>query len=254
MTDPALALIVDDEPDTRALLELRLADAGFDVASAPSGPGGLKLAYERHPDAIILDVMMPEMDGFEVCRRLRQQTDAVIVFVSCKGRTEDIITGLHAGADDYLVKPYRHKELLARLQAALRRRDRSSASEDQQAQEEPALTLDPERRLVSVDGQAAVQLTAREFELLEFMAKNSGHVLRHNAILANVWGADYIGASELVKQFIYRLRSKLEPDPSNPQHILTVRGSGYILEVDAELVVSRDRPAGAAHEDDRSTS
>ncbi len=251
MADPALALIVDDEPDARALLELRLADAGFAVASAPSGPGGLKMAYERHPDAIILDVMMPEMDGFEVCRRLRQQTDAVIVFVTCKGRTEDIITGLHAGADDYLVKPYRHKELLARLEACLRRRGDSDGTDDRQGDQKARLIIDSERRLVTVNDEPAVQLSPREFELLEFMAKNSGHVLSHNAILANVWGPDYIGASELVKQFIYRLRTKLEPEPSNPQHIMTVRGAGYFLEGDTQLASSRGRTSGAGDRHDR---
>lgn len=248
MAYSARVLIVDDEPNARAVLEMRLADEGFEVTLAPSGHDGLRLAYECHPDAIILDVMMPGMDGLEVCRRLRELTDAVILFVSVKGNTEDIVAGLHAGADDYVLKPYRYKELLARLEACLRRRENSKASGIRLASGEAVLSTDPERRLVFVEDGRSVQLTPREFEVLEFMAKNSGRVLSQDAILANVWGPEYIGERELVKQFIYRLRSKLEPNPSDPEHIVTVRGSGYVLEEDTRPAPFR-RGAGASAED-----
>jgi DNA-binding response OmpR family regulator len=226
-------LVIEDEYKTLELLALRLQEDGFEVLKATSGTVGLKIAYESHPDAIILDVMMPGMDGFEVCRRLRDMTDAVILFGTARGQIEDIVHGLQLGADDYIVKPYAYQELRARLTACLRRRHTA---------EKPAPVLgasgavfwltDPSRREVFIDGRI-VQLTPKEFELFRYLAKNQGKVLSTDAILANVWGPEYAGERSLVKQYIYRLRCKLEPDSSEPRCIFTLRGSGYMFEGDS---------------------
>jgi DNA-binding response OmpR family regulator len=226
-------LVIEDEYKTLELLALRLQEDGFEVLKATSGKIGLKMAYESHPDAIILDVMMPGMDGFEVCRRLRDMTDAAILFGTARGQIEDIVHGLRLGADDYIVKPYAYQELRARLTACLRR---------QRTAEKPAPVLggsgnvlwltDPSRREVFISGRI-VQLTPKEFELFRYLAKNQGKVLSPDAILANVWGPEYAGEHSLVKQYIYRLRCKLEPDSSEPQCIFTLRGSGYMFEGDS---------------------
>lgn len=222
-------LIVDDDTTILNLLELSLRKDGFEVLKATSGLTGLKIAYDAHPDAIVLDVMMPGMDGLEVCRRLREMTDASILVLSAKGQTEDIVRALQVGADDYMVKPYVYAEVFARLTACLRRRASSQPPEVVQTSDETLWLTDPPRHLVFVDGRA-VKLTPKEFGVLQYLARHSGRVLSADAILANVWGPEYVGEHCLLKQFIYRLRTKLETDPRQPRHILTVRGSGYVLE------------------------
>ncbi len=225
-------LIIDDEYKTLELLGMRLRQDGFEVTTATSGELVLKFAYETHPDAILLDVKMPGMDGLRACRHLREVTDAVIIFVTVKGDREDIIRGLHMGADDYIVKPYSYQELLARLSACLRRRADSKLLPLRLQRGEAVLIADPTRRLVFIEDGRSVQLTPKEFALLKFLVKNSGKVLSADEILTNVWGLEYQGERDLVKQFIYRLRNKLEPDPSKPEYIITVRGSGYAFEED----------------------
>jgi two-component system alkaline phosphatase synthesis response regulator PhoP len=225
-------LIIDDEYKTLEILGMRLSQDGFEVTTATSGEAGLKLAYEKHPDAILLDVIMPGMDGFKTCRRLREVTDAVIMLVSVKGDSDDVIRGLHSGADDYIVKPYNYLELLARLYACLRRRSDSKLPPLRLQRGEAVLITDPSRRLVFVNDGRSVQLTPKEFELLRYLVKNKGRVLSADAILSNVWGLEYKGERDLVKQFIYRLRNKLEVEPSEPEYIVTVRGSGYAFEED----------------------
>lgn len=227
-------LIIDDEYKTLELLGLRLQNDGFEVLKAISGTIGLKLAYESHPDAIILDVHMPGLDGFEVCRRLRTMTDAIILFVTVRSMSEDVVRGLYAGADDYIVKPFNYQELLARLTACLRRRSEARLAPVRLEQGEALLIADPSRRLVFINDGRSVQLTPKEFDLLYYLVKNRGRVLSAEAILANVWGLGYDGERDLVKQFIYRLRSKLEADPSKPEYILTIRGSGYTFEEDTQ--------------------
>jgi two-component system response regulator MtrA len=229
-------LIIDDELRTLELLGMHLRNDGFAVETASSGNAGLKQAYETHPDAVILDVVMPGLSGFEVCRHLRTMTDAIIMIVSVKGESKDVIHGLYAGADDYIVKPYNYQVLLARLTACLRRRIDSSPSPVRLAQGDAVLIADPTRRLIFINDGRVVHLTPREFELLKYLVLNRGRVLSQEAILANVWGPDHISQNHLVKQFIYRLRSKLEPDPANPEYIITVRGSGYALEEDTRPV------------------
>ena len=231
MPEKTRVLVVDDDPRIVDILILSLEKDGFEVFGAPSGPAALKLAYEVHPDAIILDIMMPGMDGFEVCRRLRDMTDAVIIFVTARGQTEDIIQGLQVGGDDYIIKPYAYQVLLARLTACLRRRVSDKPFPVMKASGEVLYMTDPTRRHVFVD-ERIVQLTQKEFEIFSYMVKNQGRVLSADAILANIWGPEYSGEWHLVKQFIYRLRRKLEKDPSNPNHIITVHGAGYVFEAE----------------------
>ena len=236
MAGKTKVLIIDDELRSLELLGMHLRNDGFAVETATSGNAGLRLAYETHPDAVVLDVVMPGLDGFEVCRHLRAMTDAVILIVSVKGESKDVIHGLRAGADDYVIKPYNYQVLLARLTACLRRRIDSSPSPVRLAQGDAVLIADPSRRLIFINDGRTVQLTPKEFDLLKYLVVNRGRVLSPEAILANVWGPDHISQSHLVKQFIYRLRSKLEPDPGNPEYIITVRGSGYALEEDTHPI------------------
>src|SRR3990172_470567 len=182
-------LVIDRDLRFGEVLQLRLQDDGFEVQQAADGQNGLRMAYDWHPNAILIEANLPGVDGFEACRRLRDMTEAVIIIVSAKGRDHEIIRGLEAGAD-------------------------------------------PDRRLVFVSDGRSVQLTPREFDLLQYLLRNRGRVLTPEAILANVWGPEYSGEETLVKQFIHRLRMKIEPDPANPEHIVTIRGSGYALEED----------------------
>jgi len=225
-------LIIDDDYKTLEILGMRLSQDGFEVTTATTGEIGLKLAYETHPDAILLDIIMPGMDGFKACRRLREVTDAVIMLVTVKGVSDDVIRGLHSGADDYIVKPYNYLELLARLNACLRRRADSKLPPLRLQRGKAVLTTDPSRRLVFINDGRSVTLTPKEYELLRYLVENRGRVLSADAILTNVWGPEYKGERDLVKQFIYRLRNKLEVEPSKPEYIVTVRGSGYTFEED----------------------
>ena len=236
MAKKTRVLVIDDDVTLANLLGMLLEKDGIEALTASNGPEGLRAARREKPDAIILDIMMPGMSGYEVCRRLRKFTDAVIVFVSVKSDTENIVRGLHLGADDYVVKPYTYQELSSRLMACLRRLSADALPPVYKASSEIMFVTDPDRRLVFINNQET-QLTPTEFEVLKYLIKNQGKVLSADAILANAWGPEYIGERELVKQFIYRLRSKLEPDPKDPKYIQTVRGSGYVFEVDGSLTM-----------------
>jgi DNA-binding response OmpR family regulator len=227
-------LVIDDEILILNLLSMLLQKDGYEVMTAVSGPQGLKLAFERRPDAVILDVKMPGMDGFEVCRQLRSRIDTAIIFVSVKGDTQDIVRGMELGAEDYLVKPYTYKELATRLKSCLQRRAGREPPLMLKASSDVMLLTDPDRRLVFVNGRE-VQLTPKEFEVLKYLVRHPGSVLSTDAILAYAWGADYLGSDHLVKQLVYRLRSKLELDPEEPRYIVTVRGSGYVFEAGQTL-------------------
>ena len=229
MIHKARVLVIDDDIMLSNMLALLLETDGFEVASAYTGQEGLNLAEQLEPDAIVLDIKMPGMDGFEVCRRLREKTNAVILFASVRDKPEDIVRGLQLGGDDYVVKPYSYQELSSRLIACLRRQRAGMPPTVLEASGEIMLVADPDRRLVFINDQE-VQLTPTEFEVLKYLMKNQGKVLSQEAILANAWGPEYIGDSSLVKQFVYRLRNKLESEPSEPHYILTVRGAGYVFE------------------------
>jgi DNA-binding response OmpR family regulator len=221
-------LVVEDDLPTLNLLDLWLQKDGYEVEKATSGPVALRVAYDAHPEAIVLDVMMPGMDGLEVCRRIRHMTEAPILILSARGKSTDIIAGLEAGADDYIVKPFVYAELRARLEARLRRRPPAPEAESNDGRRALWLT-DPPRHLVFVN-QCAVQLTPKEFDVLQYMARYLGKVVAPDAILANVWGPEFVGERHLLKQYIYRLRAKVEPNSRRPKYLLTVRGSGYVLE------------------------
>jgi DNA-binding response OmpR family regulator len=218
-------LVVEDDPTLRLGLQKTLRSAGFSVEVAKTGPEGLSAALAARPDLVLLDVMLPGMNGFEICEELRRyDADVPILMVTAKGEEHDKVRGLRLGADDYIVKPFGVSELLARVDAALRRRRRR--------EEEHAVVRFGE---VSVDFRAhraerrgaAVELTALEMKLLRFFLQHEGALLPRQRILDAVWGADYFGTDRTVDNFVNRLRTKLETDPKAPQHLVTVRGAGY---------------------------
>jgi len=222
-------LVVDDQSEMLEMLKLILTAAGFEVIPAMDGPSGLRCAYQHHPDAILLDVMMPGMDGFEVCRRMRDLTEVPIIFVTAKANIEDIVAGFAAGADDYLVKPFHQVELVTRLTAALRRSVERSGEKERVIFPSPSMMLDCDRHELEIGGRK-VYLTLIEFKVLRLLMQHAGRVLSADAILSRIWGPEYIGEPDLVKQYIYRLRRKIEPDPDAPRYIHTVRGEGYYFE------------------------
>ncbi|HDQ74237.1 MAG TPA: response regulator transcription factor [Chloroflexi bacterium] len=224
-------LVVDDHPDVLAILKAMLVKEGFEVVVAPDALSGIRLAYEKHPDAILLDVMLPDLDGFEACRRLRDMTEAPIIFVTAKGTIEDIVKGLSLGADDYVVKPFERTELLSRLSACLRRAHEQSGEGSDLIFPATSIMLDSDRHELLIENRT-VYLTPREFEVLRLMVRHTGKVLSADAILTRVWGPEWIGEPDLIKQYIYRLRQKIEPDPASPQYLHTVRGGGYYFDAE----------------------
>lgn len=224
-------LVIDDDAHVLRMLKLTLTRNGFDVVLANSGMEGLRRAYEVHPDAIILDIMMPVHDGFEICARLREMTDVPIIFLTAKGSEDDIVHGLALGADDYIVKPFSQRELLSRLTACLRRASGKEKTRNILVFTDGGFVLDRSRRHAVVSGKI-VQLTPTEFEILDYLVSHAGKVLSRDAILSRVWGPEYVGETDLVKQFIYRLRRKIEADPRKPRLIHTVPGTGYFFEVE----------------------
>jgi two-component system, OmpR family, response regulator MprA len=215
-------LIVDDEPQIVEFLRMGFAYEGFTVCVATSGIEGLQMALAKQPDVIILDIMLPGMSGLDIASRLRPSSDAAILMLTARDEVDDRVTGLNSGADDYVTKPFAFKELLARVRAVLRRRgkslDRVLAFED--------LVLDRESRIVT-RGERAIELTPREFELLELFLMHPRQVLTRDAILARIWGYDYVGDDNVIEVYVRHLREKLEDIP--PRLIQTVRGVGYAL-------------------------
>jgi len=231
MSPPMRILVIDDEPELLEMVQIILQSAGFDVITAADGATGLRLAYQKHPDLVLLDIMMPGMDGLEVCRRLRDLTDVPIIFLTARSNIEDIVTAFSNGADDYLTKPFHAAELLSRIRSALRRAAKQTGTESPAIVLPSAIMLDCDRHELEVEGRR-VYLTPTEFKILRFLMRHAGRTLTTDAILAHVWGPEYIGEPDLVKQYIYRLRQKIEPDPDNPRYIHTVRGEGYYFEAE----------------------
>jgi len=224
-------LVVDDHPDVVAILKATLTSEGFEVVVAQDALSALRAAYQSHPDAILLDVMMPQMDGFEACRRLREMTEVPIIFVTAKGTIKDIVRGLSLGADDYVVKPFDRAELISRLTACLRRSSEHNEEESDFLFPASSIMLDCDRHELVI-GNQTVYLTPKEFEVLRFLTRHSGKVLSTDAILTRVWGPEWIGEPDLVKQYIYRLRQKIESDPRSPKYLHTVRGEGYYFDAE----------------------
>jgi len=224
-------LIVDDDPPTVKWTSFLLRDEGYEVITADNGRAGLELVERELPDLVILDVMMPHIDGLEVCRRIRQTMDVPIIMLSAKGETADKVTGLKMGADDYLAKPFEPAELLARVKAVLRRTEAFSAFDDSQSRVAVGdIRLDPVGNKVFLSDNRVVELTPIEFRLLHVLMRNAGRVLTHDYLLSTAWGYEYEGYSNQIAVYIRRLRTKLEDDPSDPKYIVTVRGMGYRFE------------------------
>ena len=226
-------LVVDDEPVFIEALTISLEREGFGVIAAADGPAALKAISEKDPDLILLDVMLPGMSGIDVCREIRKSSSVPVIMVTAKGEEIDAVVGLEVGADDYITKPYRLRELIARIRAILRRSEYSPKEDETisnpEVLVEGAVRLDLERHELSVDGEL-VSLALREFELLSYLMENSGRVVTRESLMQNVWGWDYIGDTKTIDVHVKRLRSKIESDPSAPLRISTIRGVGYRYE------------------------
>jgi DNA-binding response OmpR family regulator len=244
-----LLLIVEDDPSLREVIRLGLEDQAYRVVDAEDGPSALIAFASHQPDLVLLDVMLPGLDGFAVCRELRKVSLVPIVMLTARTSTSDVVQGLEAGADDYVTKPFEFPELLARVRSVLRRASikvQTAPSVERQVEagqfstKEPGpgrslpapaltlgtLTIDPGSYLVR-KASREVPLTVTEFRLLYELARHAGQVLTRDQLLELVWGYSYLGDSRLVDVHVQRLRAKIEDDPAHPEHILTVRGVGY---------------------------
>jgi DNA-binding response OmpR family regulator len=234
MTDKIL--VVEDDLTLRETLEYNLVRQGYEVHTAADGRAALDIARREQPDLLVLDVMLPGLDGFEVCRILRQEMSVPILMLTARDEEVDKVVGLEIGADDYMTKPFSMRELLARIKAQLRRvrltREETTAAGGVVEGEKVTvgdLTIDLARHEALLDGEP-LSLKPKEYELLVFLARNRGMVLSRDLILERVWGWDYGGGSRTVDVHVRWLREKIEPDPSSPTRIVTVRGVGYRLE------------------------
>jgi two-component system, OmpR family, KDP operon response regulator KdpE len=216
-------LVVDDEHEIRALLRVALSAHGFAVAEAENGREALNQASIFHPDLVILDLGLPDMDGVEVMKRLREWSKAPIVILSVRERESDKIHALDAGADDYLTKPFGIGELLARIRVAMRH---SAKTEDSPVMTFDDVTVDLARRLVFVKDRE-VKLTPTEYEILKFLVFHSGRVVTHGQLLRAVWGPNCQGETQYLRVYVGQLRKKIETDPTEPRHIITEPGVGY---------------------------
>jgi two-component system response regulator MtrA len=221
---PARILVVEDDAHVREAVGLVLSRAGFDVAAVSDGASALEAVAELQPDLVVLDLMLPGMDGFTVCRRLRSSSTVSIIMLTARADTADVVTGLELGADDYITKPFDSEELAARVRAVIRRGSDAPASLDFRD-----LHVD-EVSFRALKSGTEVPLTATEMRLLVELVRAAGSVLTREVLLQRVWGYDYLGDSRLVDMAIKRLRDKLGAPPEEPQYITTVRGVGYRLE------------------------
>ena len=221
----ASILLVEDDPSIREVTALGLTAAGFGVATAADGAEGLERWRAERPDLVLLDVMLPRLDGLEVLRAIRREATTPVVMLTARADTIDVVVGLESGADDYVRKPFEMPELVARVRAALRRHQATGADEAAVLALGP-LRIDTAGRTVTRDG-LEVALTRTEFDLLAELAQHPGQVFTREVLLDHVWGYDYLGDSRLVDVAIGRLRAKVEADAANPSLVLTVRGAGY---------------------------
>lgn len=239
MSVQPLVLAIDDEPGVLRLIKLELSSQGFRVVTADSGEVGVRLEEEHRPDIVLLDVMMPDVDGFETMRRIRDRTNVPIVLLTAKGSDSDKVKGLEMGADDYLAKPFNPEELTARVRAVLRRAVGAPGPSHEVVAGD--VKIDLHTRLVWKDGER-VALTRTEWMLLQHLAANPGRILLNAELLSKVWGPEYRGDLQYLRVWVSRLRKKLEVDPATPKLIKTFQGIGYMLEIPGQE--PRDPAAG----------
>ncbi len=223
-------LIADDEPVFTRLVSEVLTGKGHEVLTAGDGREALRLFFDHRPDLVLLDVVMPRMDGWQTCNRIREMSDVPIAMLSGRRRSEqDIVRGLDCGADDYLVKPVGKNELVARVRAMLRRAGSAVSPETGKSFSDGFLTVDTAGRKVAVGGEP-VRLTPTEFRLLALLVAGAGRVLTHRQLLEKVWGWEYANDVDYVRVYIWHLRQKIEPDPAHPRYIITEPGVGYCFQ------------------------
>jgi two-component system response regulator RegX3 len=235
MTTTTSVLVVEDEDSFIDALTVGLTREGFRVSVARDGAEALDMFDDVAPDLVLLDVMLPKVSGIDVCRELRSRSSVPIIMVTAKGAEIDTVVGLEVGADDYVTKPYRLRELVARMRAVLRRRSADEGAPvltlvDDDVVEVGDVSLDHQRHEVTIRG-TDVRLPLKEFELLALLLENAGRVLTRDVLIDRVWGADYVGDTKTLDVHIKRLRSKVEEDPAAPTRIVTIRGLGYKYEV-----------------------
>ncbi|HCM80124.1 MAG: response regulator transcription factor [Corynebacterium sp.] len=226
-------LIVEDEESLADPLAFLLRKEGFEPIVAHDGKTALE-EFERHDvDIVLLDLMLPGMSGTDVCKQLRATSSVPVIMVTARDSEIDKVVGLELGADDYVTKPYSSRELIARIRAVLRRGGDAVEVEEEfeeQVLEGGRVRMDVERHIVSVDGEP-ISMPLKEFDLLEYLLRNAGRVLTRGQLIDRIWGADYVGDTKTLDVHVKRLRSKIEQEPSRPQHLVTVRGLGYKYEV-----------------------
>jgi two-component system response regulator RegX3 len=223
-------LVVEDEASFSEALEFLLGKEGFSVVTAENGADALKKFDQGGIDLVLLDLMIPEISGTEVCRQIRSKSRTPIIMLTAKDSEVDKVVGLEIGADDYVTKPYSSRELVARIRAVLRRNSGEGIDSDPGVMTVGPVRMDIERHQVSVNG-IPTSLPLKEFELLEFLMRNAGRVLTRIQLIDRVWGSDYVGDTKTLDVHIKRLRAKIETDPANPTLIQTVRGLGYKMEL-----------------------
>jgi len=222
-------LVVEDEDNLLEALKYNLQYEGYQVSTANNGSDGLEIARASHPDLVILDVMLPGLDGLDVCRLLRRESDAMILMLTAKGEEVDRVVGLELGADDYVTKPFSMRELMARVRALLRRRDSAAHSQPNNHLKSGSLEVDLDAHQASLNG-IELKLTPREFELLAHFLKNRGRAFTRDQLLEQLWGQGYIGDTRTVDVHIRWLREKIENNSATPARIITIRGVGYRFE------------------------
>jgi two-component system KDP operon response regulator KdpE len=235
MTNQARILVVDDEPQLTRVLRMGLKSRGYDVRSAADGLAGFEAFNDWHPDLVITDLAMPNVDGLELCRRLRAISTVPIIVLSAKGEEKTKVEALDLGADDFVTKPFGIDELLARVRAALRRSKVPAPNETTQTTLDSGdFHVDLETREITVRGKS-IHLTPKEFDLLVYFIKHSGKVLTHRTLLAALWGGNYVEQNEYLRVFVGNLRKKIEPDAASPRYILTEPWIGYRFDPDQTI-------------------
>jgi len=223
-------LVVDDDLSLLELVEYNLKVSGYQTITATDGQAGIRAFFSDRPDIVILDVAMPKLDGYQVCQRIREMSNTPVILLTAKGREEDIIKGLDLGADDYLVKPFRVGELLARVRATLRRTQTELEQGDSAVSyKDDYLSIDLNSHRIEVDGQLT-KLTPTEYKLLATLVKNKGRLLEFRQLLEAVWGFEYIDDVDYLRVYIWHLRRKIEPDPKSPIYLANELNTGYRFE------------------------